>query len=298
HRLHPWRPRAYGLAEIGIPWPRLRAALRAAGRWDPWPLRPSDLDALRTIEPDGRDGLAHHLALLAPARDFTATLGDLRLAFLSTGRDVLCRWSAVEPGRGRLLVRSLPSSWEHPDSEGLDTDQLSRLGDALAGGGGSAVFLHAPLLRPPTGARIETRLPRLEPGDPDAPGAAAAFDRALFASGLRRGVFFRNAAPFLRALRAARGPLAVFSGHVHRAHAWRWDPRSGAAASVDWGAVDGDEGVRFANAPAVAHVPPGEPDARPGYLVASFEGGALRALERVVLGGVSGAAPAASQPSA
>lgn len=281
HRLHPWRPRAYGLAEIGIPWPRLRAWLRRSGQWDRWPLRPRDVDALRTIEPDGRDGLAHHLALVAPATDFTATLGKMRLVFLSTGRDVLCRWSAVEPGRGRLLVRSLRSSWEHPDSEGLDPGQLAGLAGALAGVGGSAVFLHAPLLHPPPGVRVETRLARLDPSEP---GDATAFDRALFASGLRRGVFFRNAAPFLRALRDARGPLAVFSGHVHRAHAWRWDPRSGAARSTRWGAIGDEAGVRFANAPAVGHTPPGEPDARPGYLVASFADGALCALERVALG--------------
>jgi hypothetical protein len=47
--------------------------------------------------------------------------------------------------------------------------------------------------------------------------------------------------------------------------------------------VAGGEGVLFANAPAVAHAPPREPDQAPGYLVASFEDGALRCLEYVAL---------------
>lgn len=283
HRLHPWRPRAYGLAEIGVPWPRLRTLLRAAGRWDRWPLRRRDLDALRTREPAGRDGLAHHLALLAPATDFSLTLAGLRLVFLSTGRDALCRWSQVEPGRRRLLARSLRSSWEHPDSEGLAAGQVAALAHALATApGGSAVFLHAPLLHPPGDACVEACLPRLDPGEASEP---ARFDRALFARGLRRGVFFRNAAPFLRALRAAPGPLAVFSGHVHRAHAWRWDPRTGDARSCRWPVAGSGAGVTFANAPAVAHLPAREPDQAPGYLLAAFADGALRTLERVALSG-------------
>ncbi|MEB2345894.1 MAG: metallophosphoesterase [Deltaproteobacteria bacterium] len=288
HRLHPWRPRAYGLAEIGVPWPRLRALLRAAGRWDPWPLRRRDLDALRTHEPGGRDGLAHHLALLAPALDFTLCFGGLRLVFLSTGRDALCRWRGIERGRRRLLLRSLRSSWEHPDSEGLREEQFGSLVQALdAGRGGAAVFLHAPLLHPR--GPVEQVLPRLDPGPPDGPAGRTRFERTLFASGLRRGVFFRNAAPFLRALGAARGPLAVFSGHVHRAHAWRWDPRRGDARSCRWPVV-GEPGVLFANAPAVALGPSGEGgegDERPGYLVATFADGALHRLERAPLTGAA-----------
>lgn len=281
HRLHPWRPRAYGLGEIGVPWPRLRALLRAAGRWDPWPLRLRDLDALRTREPDGRDGLAHHLALLAPAVDFTLPFGGLRLVFLSTGRDALCRWRGVERGRKRVLLRSLRSSWEHPDSEGLREEQIAHLTRSLdAAPSGAAVFLHAPLLHPR--GPVEQRLPRLDPGAAEGPAERARFDRALFARGMRRGVFFRNAAPFLRALGAAPGAAAVFSGHVHRAHAWRWDPRLGDARSCRWPVAEGP-GVTFANAPAVAHEPAGAPDEAPGYLLASFADGALRGLERAPL---------------
>ena len=287
HRLHPWRPRVYGLAEIGVPWPRLRDRLRAAGRWDPWPLRPRDLDALRTREPDGRDGLAHHLALLAPAADFALDFAGLRLVLLSTGRDALCRWHATEPGRRRVLLRSLGSSWEHPDSEGLHEEQIAELAGSLAGArGGAAVFLHAPLLHPR--GPIEARLARLDPGEADTRAAHARFDRALFARGLRRGVFFRNAAPFLRALRAAPGPLAVFSGHVHHAHAFRWDRVRGDIRScrfpVGQEAAAG-AGVAFANAPAVSHVPVRAPEEAPGYLVACFASGALRRLERVSLAG-------------
>jgi hypothetical protein len=285
HRLHPWRPRAYGLAEIGVPWPRLRALLRAAGRWDPWPLRRGDLDALRTRDPDGRDGLAHHLALLAPAADFALTFAGLRLVFLSTGRDALCGWSGVERGRRRVLLRSLRSSWLHPDSEGLRDEQLAHLEGALRGAAGAAVFLHAPLLHPR--GPVERHLPRLDPGPANGPAERTRFDRALFARGLRRGVFFRNAAPFLRTLRDASGPLAVFSGHVHRAHAWRWDPRRGDTRSCRWPVEEGS-GVTFANAPAVAHGPPDEPAETPGYLLATFVGGVLRRLERATL------APAAS----
>jgi hypothetical protein len=272
HRLHPWRPRAYGLAEIGVPPSRLPGLLRAAGLWDRLRLRPSDLDALRTREADDRDALAHHLAEVAPAGDFVVDLGALRLVLLSTGRDALCDATRTEPGRRRLLLRSLPSSWEHPDSEGLDDEQLAFLADALGGArGGAAVFLHAPLLQPRPGERLEHRLPRLDPGDDDGHPARTRFERALFATGLRRGVFFRSPAGFLRRLRAAPGPLAVFSGHVHRPAAWTWDPASGRIAT------GGDRrGVSFAIAPAVAHAPRG---GAPGYLLAGFEGGELVSLD-------------------
>lgn len=284
HRLYPWRPRVYGLEAIGVAPARLRGVLRAGGLWNAWPLRPSDLDALRTREADGRDGLTHHLAQLAPATDFTLELGGLRLVFLSTGRDILCRWSGVEPGRGRLLARSLRTSWEHPDSEGLDDGQLKLLASALGRARrGAAVFLHAPLLHPAAKEPIEARLPRLDPGEDDGDDARVRFEQRLYRTGLRQGVFFRNAAPFLRALRRAETPLAVVSGHIHRCHAWRWDPRRGDTESCRLPLPGASDRVLFATAPAVAHAPPLETDQTPGYLVTTFEHGAPCGLERVPL---------------
>jgi hypothetical protein len=215
---------------------------------------------------------------VAPAAELVADLGALRLVLLSTGRDALCDAARTEPGRRRLLLRSLPSSWEHPDSEGLDDGQLDFLGRALEGArGGAAVFLHAPLLQPRAGEKLEARLPRLDPGDDERRPARTRFERELHATGLRRGVFFRSPAAFLRRLRAARGPLSVFSGHVHRPAAWSWDPVSGRIATGGERA-----GVSFAIAPAIAHAPPG---GVPGYLLATFEDGALVTIEQRSLRG-------------
>ena len=68
-RVCPWRPRSYGLAELGIPAARTTALLRAADLWDAWPLRLADLHALRSREPGGRSALAQHLLQIAPATD-------------------------------------------------------------------------------------------------------------------------------------------------------------------------------------------------------------------------------------
>jgi hypothetical protein len=284
HRLYPWRPRVYGLEAIGVPPARLRGALRAGGLWDAWPLRPRDVDALRTREPDGRDGLSQYLVQMAPSPAFARDIGDLRLVFLSTGRDVLCRWSGVEPGRGRLLARSLRTSWEHPDSEGLDDAQIALLTEALrTAKRGAAIFLHAPLVHPVPDEAIEARLPNLAPGADDGQPARIRFEQRLYPTGLRQGVFFRNPAPFLRALQAADAPLTVVSGHIHRCHAWRWDSVRGDTRSCRLPLTGRGDGVLFAHAPAVAHAPPRETDQVPGYLVASFESGALCGLERVPL---------------
>ncbi len=276
HRLFPWRPRVYGLESVGVPPLRLRALLRAAGLWDAWWLRPSDGDALRTEESE-RPALAHHLAELAPATDYAVDLDELRLVFASTGRDLLPRWREVEPGRRRILLRSLRWSWASPDSEGLDRAQIGRLARRLDGARGAAVFLHAPLLSPPPHGRAEQWLPRLgAPGDPD----DADFERGLAASGLRRGVFFRNPAAFAAALRGAPGDVAVFAGHVHRTHAVELDPRCGALRSRATPLVGlRDDRIPLLTAPAVGHASPAHAEP-PGYLLARFEQARLTGLER------------------
>jgi hypothetical protein len=283
-RLHPWRPHTYGLDELGIPRDRTPALLRRAGLWDPLPFRPLDLDALRTRERSGRSGLAQHLLHVAPATDGTASLGSLDLVFASTGRDLLPRWRSLEPGRLALLARALPTTWSHPDLEGLHDAQIAAIESALAAaaaaGRGAALFLHAPLLHPPERGRVEDRIERLAPPHGDDLAARVAFERRLRRSGLRRGVFFRNPAPLVRTILAARAPLAVFSGHVHRGHGMALDRSGGALRSLPFGALRSDAGrVALLAAPSL-----GQTDVRgeeaPGYLVARFEAGALATTSR------------------
>lgn len=279
HRSFPWRPRLPGLGAVGIPAGRSSRILRDAGLWDPWPLRPSDRHTLRTEDEAGRPGLAYHLALLAPATDFHLTVRGMRLVFASTGRDVLPRWREVEWSRLGFLLRSLRSSWDDPDCEGFTDAQLAAMNGALDGARGAALFFHAPLLHPHPRESVEKRLDRLDPGDRDDQASQLIFERRLFATGLRRGVVFRNVGPLIRMLASHRNPLAVFSGHVHRSSAIAFDPPSLRLRSVPFAVPQApDRTVSLLTAPALGHVrfPGSEP---PGYLLASFEGGRLAALE-------------------
>lgn len=82
---------------------------------------------------------------------------------------------------------------------------------------------------------MEEHVDRLDPGHDDGLAARVGFERRLFASGLRRGVFFRNPAPLVRALRADGAPVALFAGHVHRAHAMALARADGALCSTSLG---------------------------------------------------------------
>ncbi|HVO23381.1 MAG TPA: metallophosphoesterase [Candidatus Margulisiibacteriota bacterium] len=284
HRSFPWRPRLPGLGAVGIPAGRSSRILRDAGLWDPWPVRPSDRHNLRTEDETGRPGLAYHLALLAPATDFHLTVRGMQLVFASTGRDVLPRWREVEWSRLGFVLRSLRSSWEDPDCEGFTDAQLAAMAGALDGTRGAALFFHAPLLNPHPHEPVEKRLARLDPGDRDDPAAQIAFERRLFATGLRRGVVFRNVGPLIRMLASHRHPLAVFSGHVHRSSAIAFDRISLRLRSTPFAPPHAaDQTVSLLTAPALGHVrfPGSEP---PGYLLASFEDGRLAALERRPVG--------------
>jgi 3',5'-cyclic AMP phosphodiesterase CpdA len=278
-RLCPWRPRAYGLKELGIPVLRTAALLRAADLWDALPYRLSDLDALRSREPGGRTALAQHLRELAPTTDRTVAIGALELVLVSTGRDLLPRWRSLERERRASLVRALPTTWLYPDLEGMGEPQLALIADAIAAarasGRGVALFQHGPLFHPPERRPVEAHIDRLDPGDDDGIAGRVAFERRLRASGLRRGVFFRNPAPLVRTLRAAKTPVAVFAGHTHRTHAMALDAADGALRTTPLAAAASSaERVALVFAPSL-----GQTDVlceeAPGWLVARFEDGAL-----------------------
>jgi len=279
HRSFPWRPRLPGMGAVGIPARHTARILRAAGLWDPWPLRPSDRHVLRTQEDSGRPGLAYHLAMLAPATDFHVTVRGMRLVFASTGRDVLPLWRDVEWSRLGFVLRNLRSSLEDPDCEGFTDAQVAAMTGALHDARGAAVFFHAPILHPHPDELVEKRLDRLDPGDQDDAASRIAFERRLFATGLRRGVVFRNVGALIRALASHRHPLTVFCGHVHRSSAVAFDRPSLSLRSMPFAAPAApDHTTALLTAPALGHVrfPGSEP---PGYLLASFEAGQLAALE-------------------
>lgn len=288
-RLCPWRPRSYGLAELGIPAARTNALLRAAGLWDAWPMRVADLHALRSHEPDGRSALAQHLLQVAPVTDQRVTLGALDLVFVSTGRDLLPRWRSLDRARLPALLRALRTTWSYPDLEGLRDAQLASIARAFdaaaASGRGVALFQHAPLLHPPEQGGVEARIDRLDPGDDDGLAARVAFERRLHASGLRRGVFFLNPAPLVRALRSARAPVAVFAGHVHRGHAMALRRADGDLRSTSMEAAASDtDRVALVTGPSL-----GQTDVRceerPGFLLARFDAGRLAGVVRQTLAG-------------
>lgn len=284
YRLFPWRPRLPTLQQIGIPGRRTAAILKAAGLWDRLPLRLSDRDALTTRDEVTGSALAHHLALLAPATDFVRQARGLRLLFASTGRDVWVRWRDLEWSRRVLLPRTLPTTLEHPDSEGLHDHQVAAIGAALDGTP-AALFLHAPVLHTGRPAAIESKLDRLDPGDRDDLAARVDFERRLLRAGVRRGVLYRNPGPLLRALTGSAAPAALFAGHIHRGTAAFVDRRTMAVRSAAVSAPD-DAGavVPLYTAPSLGQMRDRPEESEPpGFLLARFEGGRLAALEQRAL---------------
>jgi len=282
-RLHPWRPRIYPYESVAIPPRRAAAVLRRAGLWDALPLRTSDLRALQTTDEQGRSALSEHLEKLAPTGDFDIDLATLRLTFLSTGRDVLPRWRSIERERIGALIRALPGSWEHPDSEGLAPAQIDRVRAAIGQDKGAAVFFHAPLFNPTPGVKVEDHVARIDPGSREDTKSATNFERKLFRSGLRQGVFFRNPAALVRTLSSAARPVAVFSGHVHHTHAMHFDPSDLTIRSTPLPWRPGDaRSVSFLNAPALGQtaMQAGE---EPGFLHATFVDGRLNRVDKIAL---------------
>jgi len=272
-RLFPPRLRLSSLETLGIPAARRPAVLQAAGLWDRFPLRRSDRRALQSHDESGESALAAHFSLLAPATDFSVEANGVRLVFASTGRDILPHWRTVGWQRWSMMARSLPTSWEDPDSEGLTTEQIERITSELSRGGGTALFHHAPLLHGGPGAQAE-RLGRVTPPDSDHGAAAIGFERRLQAAGLRRGVFFRNPAGLVRALASAAGPVITFSGHVHHASAIRFNRRTLAVRSAAVTAAEvPDQEIPLITAPSLSHVRVGAGRA-PGYVYVRFEDGA------------------------
>ena len=285
YRVNPWRPRVFGLGSVGIPSQRHASLLKAAGMWEPWRLRPSDRDALRTHDPEGGCGLLPHLSLLAPATDFHLDIRGTRLVFFATGRDVVLRWRGLDWQRRSLLFRALPTSWVDPDSEGPSDEQMHWLRSTLAGAHNAALFFHAPILHPHPRMPVESHLDDIHPGEHDGYDAQIAFERRLQRSGLRRGVAFRNMAPLVRALASVRGSVATFSGHVHRSSRVEVERDSLRlrSATAGWDR-NGADTIPLHIGAALGHVrsPGSEP---PGYLLAEFDGGALRQVRRCVLDG-------------
>jgi predicted phosphodiesterase len=283
YRLYPWRPRTYGMEAVGIPASRTRTLLQRAGLWSRRPICLADLDAIRTKESAGRSALAHYLTQVAPATDFSLIIHGVRLMFVSTGRDVICRWRDVEFARFGLLLRSLRHSRTRPDSEGLSDLQVAQIASWLKAPSGAALFFHAPLLRVTHLADVGHRVGCLEPGAEDNLASRVAFEFRLKRAGMRNGVCFRNPEPLLRALADAHGPVVTFSGHVHQATAIQLD-RSGLVLQTadPVPPTDPDRTVTLLTAPALAQVP----DAKrqpPGYFIAHFKEGALVWLDRRTL---------------
>ncbi len=279
YRVFPWRPRSYGLKAVGIPAGREQAVLRAAGLWSRWPIRPSDLHSLRTTDDSGSPALSSHLTHVAPATDFAISLQGVRLVFASTGCDAISRWRQTERARLPLLVRSLRSLWTNPDSEGLYDHQIDQIAAALEGAGGAALFFHAPLLHAAEGNGINGQVGRLELGDQEKLSSRVAFECRLGSAGVRRGVFFRNPGPLLRAMLAAPAPLVTFSGHVHHASAVELDRGTLAVRGAAFAApAMPEETMTLLTAPALGQQGTNG-SGRPGYLLARFQAGALVRLE-------------------
>jgi hypothetical protein len=280
HRAFPWRPRVWGLEEVGIDGKEGETVLRKAGLWDRWPIRRQDLDSLRTSNHEGKPALGDYLARIAPATDYRCALRGLNLLCLSTGPDIIGRWRHVECARWGLFLRDLRSTVP-PNSEGFSDAQLAHTRRWLGNGPPSAVFFHAPLLASKASRPVEHRLGRFEVERQDLPSARVRFERRLQRADLRRGVAFRNSGPLIQELVSpARGGVVTFSGHVHRAGGIEVNRRTLCVRSVDPDqAIARPETVTLLTAPSLTQLRTGG-NGGPGYFRARFEAGALVSLEQ------------------
>jgi hypothetical protein len=273
------------LAAVGIPAARSKSLLQQAGLWDRWPLRLSDLDALRTEDESGQSALSHHLKHLAPATDFEETLHGTQLVFASTGCDLISRWRSVSRSQRSLLMGSLRHCWHHPDSAGISRRRVEQIASSLSSSQGAAVFFHAPLLNSSHNMPAEQRIDRLNPGDVDNHDSQLAFEKRIQRSGMRCGVFFHNPGLMIQALISAGGPVVTFSGHNHQIGSIEFDRNTLAIRSVPLGPPSSPEStITMLNAPALGHMSKNG-NSRPGYLLATFNNGRLVSVKQRTLGG-------------
>jgi hypothetical protein len=173
--------------------------------------------------------------------------------------------------RWGLLLRSLASSWEHPDSEGFSAEQLAWIVSHCSGAQGGALFFHAPLLH--TAADVGHDV------TPVSLGEEAALEKQLQRAGLRQGVSFGSGVDLLRDLLRLSLPVATFSGHVHHSTSIHIDCHQRLARWAALGpAADPASTLTLFTAPALGHVGRNlqEP---PGYLLARFHDGRLVASQ-------------------
>jgi hypothetical protein len=99
-------------------------------------------------------------------------------------------------------------------------------------------------------------------------------------AGFRCGVSFRNPGALIQELAATSGPVATFSGHLHRAGAIEVDRNTlQVRSSHPSGAIAGPHTIKLLTAPAIGQLKSGERQ-RPGYLLARFADGALVSVQQ------------------
>lgn len=279
HRLYAWRPRIGRFTGSGVSRPRLRAALRAAGHWDKAPLRPADYDAVRTASDEFSAPLFDFARELSPLSRGGLRIGPLELLFANTGADAALHWRGLERSRLPTLVRAhLAHGTSEPPSEGLAEGEVAWLADAIARAPGAAIFCHAPAFALAEGVdAADLRGPL----DAIADGRPVRADAALRKAGIAGGSMLRGGAALIGALARADRPVALFSGHIHRASGAALDLASKRAHATPLQALP-DSPIGQATAPALGVWGDGEAGA-PGYLLATFEDGALVSLARRAL---------------
>ena len=280
YRVYPRRLRSSGLQAVGIPVEQSEPLLRRTGLWDAWPWCRRDIDALRITDAAGMPGLSDYLTQVAPVTDYCCSVRVLRLLLLSSGCDVLAKWQEVEPARWDLLLRGLHTARHQPDSEGFSEARLSQIRGWLREDRGSALFFHAPLLAARTDIRIQECIPRLALEPQNSLAARVRFERRMQQAGFRCGVSFRNPGALIQELATTSGPVATFSGHLHRAGAIEIDQSTMQVRSIDPSeAIARPHTITLLTAPAVGQLKPGEMQ-RPGYLLARFADGALVSVQQ------------------
>lgn len=279
-RLLPWRPGVYGLHSIGLTRAETARMVRTSGMWNGSPLESSDIRALKTCDADGGTALAHHLRLLSPATDFSTTAGDVRLVFASSGGDAIAKWRSATMSGLASLLRSLPTIWHFPDSEGLYEEQVQRIKGSLETASGAAVFLHAPLIHRASGGPVDMELPAPSEDSHGRSRYKTAMEARWQRSGLRAGVCLNNACRLLEILAEKSGPVVTFSGHVHKSTCIELNRQRRRLRSTDFSsAMETGPDALLITGPGLTQQSHHDPE-DPGYLRAEFECGRLRRIEQ------------------
>lgn len=217
YRLYPYNLQVYGLRHCAIADAFTNEYLKKNKEFRTIKYHLSDLDAVR-INTGNNHSLNYYYNVFSPFDDFSLELGGVQHIFLDTGSDTYCHPKNIFSKRWKLFLSGLINAVEHPNSQGIDDQQVNFASEVLAScdrKSPAILYLHAPFLNDGRENGKEKSAIKLDMTNRPTDASILALEKDLAKTRLNLSTTFRNQLPVLYELAARSGQSVVISGHGH-----------------------------------------------------------------------------------